>query len=101
MLKTKGEVLEDMYNEALTMVTDLEIQFAYFKTLDPKKIIRIDKAKFGSQSMNKEITVEMVIEEKKITLKEKNDILDIADKMLGVENDEMRKIGSNPSGSTS
>ena len=35
------------------------------------------------------------------TIKKFWGLLDIADKMLGVENDEMRKIGSNPSGSTS
>ena len=101
MLKTKLDVLKEMFNEALTMITDLEIQIAYFKTLDPKKVVNTKDVKFGSQVMKKEITAEMVIDKKEITLKEKNDILDIVRKMIAVENNRVKPISSNPSGSTS
>ena len=94
MIKTRIQVLEELFNKVLEVSMDAEIQVDYMKTQDPKKVIYPNKEIIvAGIKMRNDWTAQMVIAQNESKLKEDNEILEIIKKKIEEEEDrEHRRI---------
>jgi len=85
MTKTKVQVLEEIYDRTLAVITDSEIQIEYLKKQDPKMVIYTKVEMFGGTPMKKEFTAEMLTKKEEGKLKENNEVLNIVNRIIKEE----------------
>lgn len=85
MTKTKVQVLEEIYDRTLAVITDSEIQIEYLKKQDPKMVVFTKVEMFGGTPMKKEFTAEMLIKKEEDKLKENREVLSIVDRNIEEE----------------
>ena len=98
MIKTRIQVLEELYNKVLEVAMNAEVQVDYMKTQDPKKVVYPNKETImAGIRTRQDWTAEMVIAQNEAKLKEDNEILKvIAEKIKEEEGKEYK--GSTPLG---
>jgi len=100
MIKTRIQVLEELFNKVLEVAMDAEVQVDYMKTQDPKKVVYPNKETVvAGIKMRQNWTAEMVIAQNEAKLKEDKEILKIIAKKIKEEDEEHRRpIPSGPQG---
>lgn len=77
MTKTRLQALEELYDKAIAVIVDSEIQIEYFKKKDPKMIVFSKVEMIAGQPFKKDFTAEILIKKEEEKLKENNAVLDI------------------------
>lgn len=85
MIKTRTQILEEIYDKTIAVIVDSEIQIEYLKKQDPKLVLLQEKVAMAGAGMKKDWTVEMLIKKEESKLKENNEVLSIIDKRIKEE----------------
>ena len=88
MIKTRIQVLEEIYDKTLLVVMASEIDIEYYKKYDPKKVIIPQKEVVRAGIRTKQdFTAEMLIKLEELKTEENNIVLSIIDKKIKAENE--------------
>ena len=85
MIKTKLELLEDIYNQTSAVITDSEVQIAYLKKQDPKEIVLRRNENVAGQVMPREYTAQMIITQQEGKILENQEVLKVISELIGIE----------------
>lgn len=91
MIKTRTEILEEIYDKTLAVIVDSEIQIEYMGKQDPKRVLATSpEKKYNTLTSRNEIqmvdyTAEMLLKKEESKLKENLVVLSIVDKWIKKE----------------
>ena len=103
MVKTKLQMLEEIYDKVFAVAVDAEIQVDFMKTQDPKKIIYPNKEyTVAGIKMKKDISAEMIVVENEAKIKNDYAILEIIKNKIEEERGKISdRMSPSPHGSVS
>ena len=81
-IKTRKEILEEIWNETLTEVIDSEVKLTLLKTKKPNEIIYSKMERVMGRPMQKDYTTKMAIETEEKNWRGQLEVLGIVKKLL-------------------
>ena len=94
-MKTRKEILTDLYNKTLVMLIDSEVQIDYLKKQDPKMVLfskpveRINELTKQRYIQKVDFTAEMVVKQEEGKVVENKAVLAIIEEKLKIERKEI------------
>jgi hypothetical protein len=90
MIKTKRDVLEDLWNETLKQVVDSEVKITLLKSKPPDEVMDSKKEMVMNRLMVRDITAKMLLEKSEANWRGQVEVLEIIKNLLAEQKDDGR-----------